>query len=182
MLFLKSKSSHIAAVEINIYEVERQQEGICPFYTILIVAMGLGTYSLPGMRVGKQAECLAGITLYRALCLLCLSSYPAWSCSAFSTWHRKVRLFGCMGNNSLTHWCQKYKLITAGKNVLHHGSFLSKIELFMIWSSLHPLSPLLMLDKAVAARVLLEDEVVSPLSRLSSLAADSWCDLTFMVP
>lgn len=115
MLFLKSKSSHIATVEINIYEVEWQQEGICSFYTILIVAMGLGTCSFPGMRVGRQAECLAGITLFRALCLLHLFSYPSWSCSAFSTSHRKARLFECMGNNSLTHWCWKYKLITGGE-------------------------------------------------------------------
>lgn len=115
MLFLKSKSSHIATVEINIYEVEWQQEGICSFYTILIVAMGLGTCSFPGMRVGRQAECLAGITLYRALCLLHLFSYLSWSCSAFSTSHRKARLFECMGNNSLTHWCWKYKLITGGE-------------------------------------------------------------------
>lgn len=111
MLFWKSKSS----LEMNIYEVEWHQEGIFPFYTILIVALGLGTCSLPGIRVGKQAECLGRITLYRALCLLCLSSSPSWSCSAFSTPHRKVRLFECMVNSSLTHWCQKHELITGGK-------------------------------------------------------------------
>lgn len=33
----------------------RQQEGICPFCTILKVAVGLGMCSLPGMRAGKQA-------------------------------------------------------------------------------------------------------------------------------
>lgn len=138
MLFLKSKSSFIAAVEMNICEVERQQEGICPFCTILIVALGLGMCSFPGMRVGKQAECLAVITLCRALCLLCLSSYSSWSCSAFPTSHREVRLCECMGNNSFSHWCQKYKLVTGGENVLHHGSYLGKIDLFMRWSSLRP--------------------------------------------
>lgn len=99
--------------------------------------------------------------LCRALCLLCLPSCPSRSCSAFPTSHRKVRLFECMGNNSFSHWCQKYKLITGGKNILNHGSYLGEIDLFMRWSSLHPLCPLLMLHKAVAADVLLEDEGLS---------------------
>lgn len=61
--------------------------------------------------------------------LHCLSSSPSWFCSAFSTSLRKVEFFECMGNNSSTHWCQKYKLIPGGKNVLHHGSFFGQVDL-----------------------------------------------------
>lgn len=153
MLFWKSKSS----LEMSIYEVEQQQEGIFPFYTTLIVALGLGTCSLPGMRMGKQAECLAGINLCRALCLLCLSSSPSWSCSAFSTPHRKVRWFECVVKSSLTHWCQKHELITEGK-CSGWWVFVGQERCIHEMKQPAPFLPLQMLQKAVAAPVLREDE------------------------
>lgn len=111
MLFLKSKSSLIAAVEMNIHEVEATR-GDLPLLYNPEGGCGAGDV-FPSWNEGrKTSSVLLGSP--GTGCLHCLSSCPSWSSSAFSTSHRKVGLFECLGNNSSTHWCQKYKLITGG--------------------------------------------------------------------
>lgn len=82
MLFLKSKSSLIAAMEMNIHQVEAARANLPLLYN---PGGGSGAGDVfPSWNEGRETS---RVSCWHHLGqgLHCLSSYPSWSFSAFST-------------------------------------------------------------------------------------------------